>query len=328
MQQIMHSLENIHDLIKCRISKLDILKNPVELYEPIHYTLNLGGKRLRPALCLLACDLFDGNVKNAVDAAIGIEIFHNFTLIHDDIMDRAPIRRGKPTVFKKWNLNTAILSGDTMMAMAYEYLLKTPEQARNKVLSIFNTTAIQVCEGQQYDMNFETQLNVTIPDYINMIRLKTAVLLAASLKIGALIGGASIEEAEHLYHFGENIGIAFQLKDDLLDAYAEEEKFGKKQGGDIVANKKTFLTLQAFELAKDKNLDKLSYYFSSEILHPDEKVKGVLQIYDNLNIRQLTENEILAYYQNALIYLGNINVISERKNNLRGIADQLNNRTF
>jgi geranylgeranyl diphosphate synthase type II len=324
----MHSLENIHDLIKIRISELDLLKKPTELYEPIHYTLNLGGKRLRPALCILACDLFNGNVQNAIDPAIGIEIFHNFTLIHDDIMDQAPIRRGKVTVYKKWNLNTAILSGDTMMALAYQSLLKTPEKVRNEVLTIFNKTAIEVCEGQQYDMNFETQTSVTIPDYITMIRLKTAVLLAASLQIGSLIGGAAFQEADQLYRFGENIGIAFQLKDDLLDAYGEEEKFGKMRGGDIISNKKTYLTLKAFELANDKNLKELQYLFSPDMIHPDKKVNGILRIYDEFNIRQLAENEILKYYQKALIYLENINIEAERKVVLKSIADQLNTRKF
>jgi geranylgeranyl diphosphate synthase type II len=222
----MHSLESLQKKIKDRISDLNFNKKPSELYEPINYILGLGGKRLRPALCLLACDMYEGNIDEAINSAIGIEIFHNFTLLHDDIMDEAPIRRGKPTVHQKWNSNIAILSGDTMMALAYEYIMNAPENVRQQVFSIFNKTVIEVCEGQQYDMNFETQKVVLISDYIEMIRLKTAVLLAGSLQIGAAISGAAKEDAENLYNFGVNIGIAFQLKDDLLDVFSDENKFG------------------------------------------------------------------------------------------------------
>ena len=212
----MASLEDLREKIDERIDRLNFSRSPRELYDPISYTLGLGGKRLRPALCLLACDLVGGRVEEALDPAIGIEIFHNFTLLHDDIMDKAPIRRGKETVHVRWNPNAAILSGDTMMALAYEYIMKAPEHLRSAVFSVFNKTAIEVCEGQQYDMNFETAVNIGIADYMEMIRLKTAVLLAGSLKIGALIGGAEKTVASELYAFGENIGIAFQLKDCLL----------------------------------------------------------------------------------------------------------------
>lgn len=324
----MLSLEQIQEIIQQKVKTLNFSGQPVELYEPIHYTLNLGGKRLRPALCLLACDMFDGDMDDALGPAIGIEIFHNFTLLHDDIMDQAPIRRGKTTVYKKWNQNIAILSGDTMMALAYGYIMEAPEKVRTDVFSVFNKTAIEVCEGQQYDMNFETQAHVTIPDYIEMIRLKTAVLLAGSLKIGALIGGASTDDAEKLYKFGENLGIAFQLKDDLLDAFGEEDKFGKMKGGDIISNKKTYLYLKAFELATGKSRDEIRYFFSPEMINQNEKIEGVLRIYEKLNIRQFTENEILDYYRNALNYLDSIDVQKSRKIELISIADQLNSRKF
>jgi geranylgeranyl diphosphate synthase type II len=324
----MHNLEKLQEIIKRRISEIDYFRKPAELYEPIKYTLNLGGKRLRPTLCLLACDLFGTEVHFALDTAIGIEIFHNFTLLHDDIMDQAPIRRGKATVHKKWNQNIAILSGDTMMALAYEFVMKAPEKVRSEVFTVFNKTAIEVCEGQQYDMNFETLENVSIADYIEMVRLKTAVLLAGSLKIGALIGEGPEMEAEKLYGFGENLGIAFQLKDDLLDVFSDEDKFGKMKGGDIIANKKTYLYLKAFELAKGKNLSDLRRFFSVEMKDQAEKIAGVLRIYEQLNIRQLTENEILNYYHNARNFLDKVNIDHERKLVLINIADQLNSRKF
>jgi geranylgeranyl diphosphate synthase, type II len=324
----MLTLQQIQEILQVRISALIFSDHPAELYEPIRYTLNLGGKRLRPALCLMACDLFEGNVNDAIDPAMGIEIFHNFTLLHDDIMDKAPIRRGKPTVYKKWNQNIAILSGDTMMALAYENIMKTPERIRDKVFSVFNKTAIEVCEGQQYDMNFETQEQVSIGDYSEMIRLKTAVLLAGSLKIGALIGGASKSEAEKLYSFGENIGIAFQLKDDLLDAFSDEAKFGKAKGGDILANKKTYLYLKAFELASGKNLEDLRFLFSAEMNQNGEKIENILRIYEALNIRQRTEDEMMNYYNRALNILGTVAVDQSRKVTLMHIANQLNNRKY
>ena len=280
----MHTLPNLQKKIEEGISGITLDKQPTELYKPIDYILGLGGKRLRPALCLLACDMFGGDINEALYPAIGLEIFHNFTLLHDDIMDQAPIRRGKPTVHEKWNPNVAILSGDTMMAISYDFIMKAPDNIRTQVFSIFNQTAIEVCEGQQYDMNFESQKDVSIDDYINMIRLKTAVLLAGSLKIGALIANASQEDADNLYHFGENIGIAFQLKDDLLDVFSDTQKFGKQNGGDIITNKKTFLYLKAFELADGKNFETLYYFFNNDFDNESEKIKGVKEIYERLKI--------------------------------------------
>lgn len=324
----MNSLETVQGIIKEEIAKIPFPVKPKNLYEPIQYTMELGGKRLRPALCLLACDLFGTEIRFALAPAIGIEIFHNFTLLHDDIMDDAPIRRGKPSVYKKWNSNVAILSGDTMMALSYEYVMQAPENFRSEVFSVFNKTAIEVCEGQQYDMNFETQSDVSINDYLEMIRLKTAVLLAGSLKIGGIIGGASTEDSENLYRFGENIGIAFQLKDDLLDVFSDQDKFGKQTGGDILSNKKTFLYLKAFELAQGRTFDSLYYFFNTQPEKESDKIVGVKEIYKELDIESITLNEIDHYYKNAMEFLNKVNVPNKRKSELIKFSNQLKKREF
>jgi geranylgeranyl diphosphate synthase type II len=274
-------------------------------------------------LCLLACEMFGGNIENAVYPSIGLEIFHNFTLLHDDIMDKAPIRRGKETVFKKWNINIAILSGDTMFALAYEYMLKTDAKFIANILPVLNQTAIEVCEGQQYDMNFETDGNITIADYIEMIRLKTAVLLGASLKIGAIIGGADKKNADHIYDFGINIGLAFQLKDDLLDVYADVEKFGKISGGDIVTNKKTYLYLKAFELANKRQLAQLKQSFALSEAENNAKVEGVKVVYNELDIENTTKEIMQLYYDKAFIALNNISLANSQKQELIEFAKQL-----
>ena len=241
-------------------------------------------------------------------------------------MDKDPIRRGKETVHVKWNPNAAILSGDTMMALAYEFIMKAPEHVLSRVFTVFNRTAIEVCEGQQYDMNFENALNVSIPDYMEMIRLKTAVLLAGSLKIGAVIGGSDNSIADALYRFGESMGIAFQLKDDLLDVFSDEEKFGKTKGGDIVTNKKTYLYLKAFELAKGATLSELQRLFSDSYISPDEKVEGVKKIYEELKIRSFTEDQINRYYTKAMTALEKIEIPESRKSELIRFARQLKQR--
>ena len=324
----MLSFETILEKIRIAIEELDFERQPNELYAPISYTLSLGGKRLRPVLCLMACDMFGGKIEDAVPAALGLEIFHNFTLLHDDIMDEAPIRRGKESVYKKWNTNVAILSGDTMMALAYGQIMETPENMHSGVFKIFNQTAIEVCEGQQYDMDFETADNVTIDDYLKMIRLKTAVLLAGSLKIGAMIGGAETEDAENLYHFGENIGIAFQLKDDLLDVFSDEQKFGKKTGGDILTNKKTYLYLKAFELAKGETLANLTSLYSGNQKNDIEKIKGVISIYEQLNIKEFTAELIEIYYRQAMTSLEKVKVPESQKAELKKFAGNLKGREY
>ncbi|NOX45347.1 MAG: polyprenyl synthetase family protein [Chlorobi bacterium] len=324
----MLSYNIIFEKIRFALENLNFTRKPEELYNPISYTLSLGGKRLRPVLCLMACDMFGGKIEDAVPAALGLEIFHNFTLLHDDIMDEAPIRRGKQSVYKKWNTNVAILSGDTMMALAYGQIMETPENIHSQVFQVFNQTAIEVCEGQQYDMDFETAENVDIEDYLEMIRLKTAVLLAGSLKIGAMIGGAVTEDAKNLYRFGENIGIAFQLKDDLLDVFSDEQKFGKKTGGDILTNKKTYLYLKAFELAKGEILETLNILFDGNQNNDTDKIKGVIEVYEQLNIKQLTDDLIDKYYQRAMSSLEKVNVDDSRKMELIKFAEGLKGREY
>ena len=309
----MDKLTHFIHIIDEEIQKRPFNKEPQQLYQPLNYTLGLGGKRIRPALLLLANDLFGGKQALAIDAAIAIEIFHNFTLIHDDIMDNAPIRRGHPTVFKKWNVNTAILSGDVMLVESYKLISTCESVVLPEVLKTFNKMAAEVCEGQQYDMNFETQQNITIDDYLKMIELKTAVLLGASLRIGALIAKAPVTDVNHIYAFGQNIGIAFQLMDDLLDVYGNPEKFGKQVGGDIISNKKTYLLLKAKELAKNELKKELEFCLSSKTLSPENKVNRVKAIYSQLKIKELTMNEMNHFYNTAIAHLDSIEVPNDKK---------------
>jgi len=323
----MHGFKTLQEYFNQVLGKESFKKEPLTLYEPINYTMNLGGKRLRPILCLASCELFGGTLSDALNAAIGIELFHNFTLLHDDIMDEAPIRRGQPSVYKKWNSNVAILSGDTMFAKAYEYIGKVDQSKLPEVHRIFTQTAIDVCEGQQYDMNFEEKTHVTEAEYINMIRLKTAVLLGGSLKIGGIIGGASKEDLEYIYQFGEKLGIAFQLKDDLLDAYADQEKFGKQTGNDIVTNKKTYLLIRAFDQADERQRERLNYYFdNSKKFEDGEKIRTVMEIFDQLGIKEETQNTIKEYQQKAIQALDAINISEGRKGTLLAITDYLDKR--
>ncbi|MCD4736720.1 MAG: polyprenyl synthetase family protein [Bacteroidales bacterium] len=322
----MYTIEELQKKIDISISGIPFSGHPAELYDPISYILALGGKRMRPVLTLLTCDMFGGDVDKAIAPAIGIEIFHNFTLLHDDIMDNAPIRRGKPSVHAKWNENIAILSGDTMFAVACKYIAKSPKKHLKNILDIFTQTAIEVCEGQQFDMNFEILENVSIDDYINMIRLKTAVLPAAAMKIGALIGDAPDEETENIYRFGENIGIAFQLMDDFLDAFGNEKVFGKRTGGDIAVNKKTFLYLKSFETAKGNMLEKLQYYYDPRYSDMEEKVREIIDIYKALEIDKITKFEIDKYYSKATTCLQKIPIPETNKSNLLEYAGKLMKR--
>ncbi len=322
----MQTIEDLQDIINKTITEQQFKGNPPLLYDPIRYTLSQGGKRMRPILTLLACDMFGGSIEQAVYPAIGLEIFHNFTLLHDDIMDKAPIRRGKETVYKKWNTNIAILSGDTMFALAYEYMLKTETEFIPDILHVLNRTAIEVCEGQQFDMNFETDENICIVDYMEMIRLKTAVLLGGSLKIGAIIGGADKDDADHIYDFGINIGLAFQLKDDLLDVYADVDKFGKITGGDILTNKKTYLYLKAFELAKGEDLQTLQTLFKLSESDSQQKINGVKSIYNKLDIEERTLLKIQYFFTKALECLNKISIDTKRKINVINFANQLMDR--
>ncbi|MFC2100820.1 polyprenyl synthetase family protein [Bacteroidota bacterium] len=319
----MVSIDTLHEKINLALAEIPHSNRPPELYKPINYSLLMGGKRMRPLLCMMACEMFGKEAETSLQAALGIEIFHNFTLLHDDIMDNSPKRRGKASVYKKWNINIAILSGDTMFALAYDCLLKTESIYLSKVLKVFNKTAIEVCEGQQMDMNFETSDNVKIADYIDMIRLKTAVLLGASLKIGGIIGGANTQDLDHLYHFGVQLGLSFQLMDDLLDVYGDEEKFGKVSGGDINANKKTYLFLKALEEAKGELHSKLLTCYSNSDLNLDTKVNEVKAIYTHLDIKTFTEKEIERYYLEAISHLDRISVPEIRKEPLRSLAMRL-----
>lgn len=318
----MQSIDQLQKLVNKAIADKKYPDVPAELYDPINYLMLLGGKRMRPVMLLMACDLFNGSILKSLDPAIGIELFHNFTLVHDDIMDKAPLRRGNPTVHAKWNQNIAILAGDTMLVEAYRQVMQVDDIILRDVLDIFNNTAESVCQGQQIDMNFEQVEEVTVDKYIDMIRLKTAVLLAASLKIGGLIGGAEPEQAESLYRFGENLGIAFQLQDDILDVYGEPEKFGKQIGGDIISNKKTFLLIKALEIAEGLESEELRYWMASGQGNT-EKVKAITGIYNRLGMRQLAETEMNHYAEKALRYLEEVNADNLKKQSLRKFAEEL-----
>lgn len=320
------TFNEISEIISSEVSRLNWNKNPLQLYEPIGYVLSMGGKRVRPALTLLACNMFTHDIMPAVKPALGIEIFHNFTLLHDDIMDQADIRRGKPTVHKKWDDNTAILSGDMMQIIAYQYISETPAPYLKQVLDLFSVTAGEICEGQQYDMDFERREDVSAEEYLEMIRLKTAVLLGCALKCGALIGGASDSDAQNLYDFGINIGLAFQLKDDLLDVYGNEATFGKKIGGDILNNKKTYLLIHALKLAKGEISEDLNNWMQKSYQQPEEKIAAVTEIYNLLGVKKICEDKMNFYYERALANLRNITVEEHKKHEITRLAMQLMHR--
>jgi geranylgeranyl diphosphate synthase type II len=319
----MHSIEQLQNIINKAIAETKYTAKPAELYEPISYLMQLGGKRMRPVLVLVSTELFGGDVLKALDAAVGIELFHNFTLMHDDIMDKAPLRRGNPTVHVKWNESAAILSGDVMFVEAYKLMIRVDDSILRKVLDIFSDTASGVCQGQQADMNFEKRDQVSLEEYIEMIRLKTAVLLAGSMQIGALIGGAEKDQADLLYEFGENLGLAFQLQDDILDVYGDPEKFGKQVGGDILADKKTFLLIKARELAKGESASELNKWLNNPDVLPGNKVNAITSIYNSLGVRKLAEAEMETYVRKALNALDKITVEPSKKVLLKGFAEQL-----
>ncbi|MDB5148048.1 MAG: polyprenyl synthetase family protein [Mucilaginibacter sp.] len=319
----MKQLTELQLLINDAVGKLSYPAYPADLYEPISYILSIGGKRMRPALLLLACDLFGGDADKAIEPALAIEVFHNFTLMHDDIMDKAPLRRGKATVHEKWNANVAILSGDAMMVEANRMMMMVEDSILRKVLDVFNDTATGVCEGQQIDMSFEQRNDVSIEEYINMIRLKTAVLLGGTLKIGSIIGGAALTDADLIDSFGVNLGIAFQLQDDILDVYGDPEKFGKQVGGDIISNKKTFLLIRAIELAKGSQAQTLNQWLYATEFDSIEKVKVITDIYNDLDIRQHAEEAMQTYADKAFSDIDAINLPEDHKQYLRDFADGL-----
>lgn len=319
-------LSKLQNQITQLLEQFSFGEEPKELYEPIHYILSLGGKRLRPILCVLTAKMFTDDYQKSIVPSLAIEIFHNFTLMHDDIMDEAPLRRGEVTVHEKWNQNIAILSGDVMMVRAYDALMSLEPTLFKPAIQKFNKCAAEVCEGQQYDMNFEDRSVVSTAEYLNMIRLKTAVLLGFSQELGAIIAGASEEQQELVRDFGTLIGIGFQLKDDLLDVYGEQAKVGKQIGGDIISNKKTYLLIKALELAKGKQLDDLNSWLSISAFNNGEKVKGVTTIYNELGIKDLSEELMNNYFNQGFEKLALLNIPDSRKKELLAFTQFLINR--
>lgn len=322
----MFTFNAILQKIEQEIAQLQFTYPPQSLYEPIEYTLSLGGKRIRPALVLMAYNLYKEDVEAAIKPALGLEVFHNFTLLHDDLMDEADKRRGKPTVHKVWNANSAILSGDAMLIAAYQLIGETQPESLKEVMDLFTVTALEICGGQQYDMEFESRSDVAEEEYIEMIRLKTAVLLACALKTGAIIAHAPQAEAEALYQFGINIGLAFQLQDDLLDVYGDPTTFGKNIGGDILCNKKTFMLINAFKLASEQQKATLNQWINQETFNPTEKIAAVTAIYNELHLKKLSENKIQTYYDQAMSCLASLCIPKERLNILIEVCERLMNR--
>lgn len=313
----MHSFEELSKLFQRHFLVKHFPDHPTTLYEPAGYFLGLGGKRIRPVLCLMGNELFDDISPDAWHVGTAIELFHNFTLVHDDIMDKAPLRRGQATVHARNGESTALLAGDVMLIVAYDYLNKISTRYSQKIIRLFNKTAMEVCEGQQLDMDFENLPVVPLDDYINMIQLKTSVLLAASLKTGAILGGAGQGNQEHMYEFGRNLGIAFQIQDDYLDAFGDPAKFGKQVGGDILVNKKTFLMIHAFETASDTQKKELVRLMDE---NPPDKVQRVLAIYKNAGVDQWAMQLKDTYIQKAFTHLEDIAVLSARKEKLKELA--------
>ncbi len=320
-------LAAIQQELEAHVQQLSYGHHPTELYAPISYLMGLGGKRIRPLLTLLAHNLYRSDYRHILTPACAVEVFHNFTLMHDDIMDQAPLRRGKATVHEKWNANTAILSGDVMLVRAYDMLLHIGPDKLGHCIRLFNQTAAQVCEGQQLDMNFEALEMVSEMDYVDMIRLKTAVLLGFSLQFGAILAGAPESDCEKLYDFGVNIGIGFQLKDDLLDVYADKNLFGKQVGGDIISNKKTYLLIKAKELATGAAAGELALWIGAPEFDKEEKVRQVTRIYDSLGIQALTENKMHAYFEKGFAQLSALHPLrAEGMNMLHNLTRNLVNR--
>lgn len=312
------------------LSSLPLACEPRGLYDPIAYVLSSGGKRLRPILMMMAYNLYKEDVENIYSQAAAIEIYHNYTLLHDDLMDRADMRRGNVTVHKKWNDNTAILSGDAMLVLAYKYMMQCPAEHLQDVLGTFSQTALEICEGQQLDMDFESRSTVSESEYIEMIRLKTSVLLAASLKIGALMANAPAQDVNALYQLGINLGLAFQLKDDLLDVYGTPETFGKNIGGDILCNKKTYLLVKAMEYADTRQLQELKSLFSlaTSYHNSQEKIDAVTKLYNEIGIREICDEKIKDYSAMAEAELTKLSIASERKRELEGLVANLISRTY
>ena len=322
----MHSIYQYQEFISDYLQSQYETKEPRNLYEPIHYILKLGGKRMRPVLTLMSAEVFDADYKLALPAALAVEVFHNFSLVHDDIMDEAPLRRGNETVHEKWDTNTAILSGDAMLILAYQYFEKYNTEVFRDLAKLFSKTALEVCEGQQWDVDFETRNDVTIPEYLKMIEYKTAVLVAASMKMGALVAETTTENADLIYDFGLNLGLAFQLQDDFLDCFGNPATFGKQVGGDIIENKKTYLYLKAMEFSSDQEKDQLLHLFS---IHPEdntEKIELVKAIFNKTGASNATQQAIQGYTLKAFDTLQKIGIDNEKKEKLKSFGENLMGR--
>lgn len=322
----MFTTNELTEKINRHLAELKFTRQPQGLYAPIAYVLSLGGKRIRPLLMLMAYNLYREDVERIFPQATGIEVYHNYTLLHDDLMDKADRRRGKPTVHKVWNENTAILSGDAMLVLAYQFMAQCPAEKLKEVMDLFSLTALEICEGQQMDMDFETRKDVTEAEYIEMIRLKTSVLLSCSLKMGALLAGASDDDAQHLYDFGIRLGLAFQLKDDLLDVYGNPEVFGKNIGGDILCNKKTYLLIKAFELADPAQRQALEKWMDADTHAPEEKISAVTALYDEIGVKARCEALMETYADQARASLEAVSVPAQRKTELTALMEKLMHR--
>lgn len=323
-----YSQSDLQEIIQTEIEEtLKTLEvSPAHLYDPIRYIMEDGGKRLRPALVLMACNMFTNDITKAIPAALGLEVFHNFTLVHDDLMDNAPLRRKRETVHTKWNPNIAILSGDAMSILSYKLICQSDASILKQLLQTFSQTTMEVCEGQQMDMDFETRNDVTVEEYLEMIKLKTSGLIAACTKIGSICGGANETDSSILYDYGLNLGLAFQLQDDLLDVYGDQKTFGKSIGGDILSNKKTFLLLNALKQANEEQSQQLHYWLNATEYQTEEKIASVIKIFNELEIKELTESKIMEYHKLSLDQMDKVRVSSERKNNLMEVAEKLLSR--
>lgn len=322
----MHSIQQYQDFFSTYLQSESKIKEPENLYEPIHYILKLGGKRMRPVLTLMIAEIFNIDYKKALPAALAVEVFHNFSLIHDDIMDNAPLRRGQITVHEKWNINTGILSGDAMLILAYQYFEQYEPKTFQDLAKLFSKTALEVCEGQQYDVDFETRDNVTISEYLKMIEFKTAVLVAAAMKMGAIIADTSKENGNLIYDFGLNLGIAFQLQDDYLDAFGDPATFGKQVGGDIIENKKTYLYLKAIAFCTPNEKEQLEQLFSDKTIDSSEKISLVKNIFNTTGASQATQIAIQEYTFKAIETLNKMDISPDKKALLMAFGENLMNR--
>ena len=328
MKEEKYSAVELQEKVNDAFRAITYDRQPQSLYDPIRYVLSLGGKRIRPVLMLLSYSMFRDNPDSIMPQTLGIETYHNFTLLHDDLMDNADLRRGHPTVHRRWNANTAILSGDTMLILAYRYMQQCDALHLPRVMSLFTETTLQIDEGQQYDIDFETRHDVTVDEYIEMIRLKTSVLLACALKIGAIMADASDGDADLLYQYGEHIGLAFQLQDDLLDVYGDPQVFGKAIGGDILSNKKTFLLITALQQASATQRAELDRWLQATSFDPQEKITAVTRLYDDIGVRQKCEELIRSYYDAAQKLLSQVSVSDEQKKLLQQYTTEMMGRQY